>query len=66
MPHKRPKIDVDAFVANANHYHAVVFDTDGHIPKFLELLHRLFTKHQNAARVRWETSGPPNRQILLP
>ena len=47
-------LDIIAFVANANHYHAVVVDTDGRIPTFLEIFHKLLAKHQNALRGRWE------------
>lgn len=50
----KSQIDVVAFVANANHYHAVVVDTMGQIPKFLERFHKLLAKHQNVLRGRWE------------
>jgi hypothetical protein len=38
----------------SNHYHAVVVDTDGRLPEFLEHFHKLFAKHQNSLRGRWE------------
>ena len=38
----------------SNHYHAVVVDELGHLPQFLEHFHKLFAKHQNALRGRWE------------
>ena len=47
---KRAGIGVVAFIANSNHYHAVVVDTEGQIPKFLEVFHRLLAKHQNVLR----------------
>jgi hypothetical protein len=38
----------------SNHYHAVVVDKGGTLPEFLERFHKLFAKHQNALRGRWE------------
>jgi putative transposase len=50
----RAEIDVVAFIANSNHYHAVVIDRCGRIPQFLEEFHRLMAKHQNTLRDRRE------------
>src|SRR5512140_2930548 len=38
----------------SNHYHAVVVDDRGCLPEFLEHFHKLFAKHQNCLRGRWE------------
>ena len=38
----------------SNHYHAVLVDNQGRLPEFLEHFHKLFAKHQNCLRGRWE------------
>lgn len=38
----------------SNHYHAIVVDKHGRLPEFLEHFHKLFAKHQNCLRGRWE------------
>jgi len=38
----------------SSHYHAVVVDNCARLPKFLEHFHKLYTKHQNVLRGRWE------------
>jgi len=38
----------------SNHYHAVVVDRSGRLPQFLEHFHKLYAKHQNVLRGRWE------------
>jgi hypothetical protein len=43
-----------AFVANSNHHHTIVVDTEGRMPEFLECFHKLLAKHQNVLRGRWE------------
>jgi putative transposase len=58
-------IGVVAFIANSNHYHAVVVDTDGRIPKFLEIFHKLIAKHQNALRGRWENFWSSEQTSLV-
>jgi putative transposase len=50
----RANVQVIAFLAHSNHHHTIVLDTDGRMPEFLEALHKLFAKHQNALRGRWE------------
>lgn len=47
-------VGVVAFLAEANHYHAVVVDRDGRLPQFLECFHKLLAKAGNAIRGRWE------------
>jgi putative transposase len=51
---KRTQVEVIFFVAMSNHYHAGVIDTAGRLPEFLEYFHKLFAKHQNVLRGRWE------------
>jgi putative transposase len=51
---QRTGVEVMFFLAMSNHYHAGVIDRAGCLPKFLEHFHRLFAKHQNALRGRWE------------
>jgi hypothetical protein len=50
----RAHMQVVAFLAHSNHHHTIVVDTDGRMPEFLEGFHKLFAKHQNALRGRWE------------
>jgi hypothetical protein len=38
----------------SNHHHTGIVDADGRSPDFLAYFHRLFAKHQNALRGRWE------------
>jgi putative transposase len=58
-------IGVVAYIANSNHYHAVVVDNDGRIPRFLEDFHRLIAKHQNALRGRWENFWASEQTSLV-
>jgi putative transposase len=51
---KRTGVRVVFFLAMSNHYHAGVVDAEGCLPRFLEHFHRLFAKHQNVLRGRWE------------
>jgi putative transposase len=62
---KRAGIEVVAFIANSNHYHAVVVDVDGRIPEFLECFHKLLAKHQNALRGRWENFWSSEQTSLV-
>jgi hypothetical protein len=50
----RTAVGVVAFLAEANHYHAVLVDRDGRLPEFLECFHKLLAKCGNAIRGRWE------------
>lgn len=61
----KAEVDVVAFIANSNHYHAVVTDPHGRIPKFLELFHKLLAKHQNALRRRWENMWSSQQTSLV-
>jgi putative transposase len=51
---ERTGVQVVFFLAMSNHYHAGVIDAGGCLPKFLGHFHRLFAKHQNVLRGRWE------------
>jgi putative transposase len=50
----RADVGIVAFLAEANHYHAVVVDRGGQLPQFLECFHKLLAKCGNAIRGRWE------------
>jgi hypothetical protein len=54
-----------AFLANSNHYHAVVVDKDGQIPIFLEIFHKLIAKHQNVLRQREENFWSSEQTSLV-
>lgn len=41
-------------MAMSNHYHAIVFDPLGNLPRFTEHFHKMFAKCQNVLRRRWE------------
>jgi putative transposase len=62
---ERSQIGIVAFIANSNHYHAVVVDTFGTIPKFLEDFHKLMAKHQNVLRGRMENFWSSEQTSLV-
>jgi hypothetical protein len=51
---QRFEIDVLFTVSVANHHHTGICDRYGNYPRFLEHFHKLYAKHQNALRGRWE------------
>jgi putative transposase len=51
---EKTEVGVIFFLAMSNHYHAGIVDKRGRLPEFLEHFHKLFAKHQNALRGRWE------------
>jgi putative transposase len=51
---QRSEVQVIFFLAMSNHYHAGIVDKAGRLPEFLETFHKLFAKHQNTLRGRWE------------
>lgn len=61
-------VGVIAFLAHSNHHHTVVIDRDGRLPEFLERFHKLFAKHQNVLRGRWENfwASEPTSVVELP
>jgi len=58
---QRHNIDVVGFGMMSNHAHVVINDTDGQLPLFLQLFHRLFACHQNALRQRTESFWAANQ-----
>jgi len=50
----RFEIDVLLPCVMSNHYHAVIYDRVGRYPEFIEHLHKLVARSQNALRGRWE------------
>jgi putative transposase len=51
---QKAHVSVVSVGTTSNHYHAVVVDNRGRLPEFLGHFHKLFAKHQNALRGRWE------------
>jgi hypothetical protein len=47
--------------AMSNHHHTGVLDVEGNLPDFLAHFHKLFAKHQNALRGRWESFWAPEQ-----
>src|SRR5689334_8027799 len=47
-------IELIAWHAASNHYHAVVYDPSGNLPLFLERFHKLCARALNARWKRWE------------
>jgi putative transposase len=50
----RCDIDVLMVCVMSNHYHAVIYDRAGRYPEFIEHVHKLVARSQNALRGRWE------------
>jgi putative transposase len=50
----RYEIDVLLPCVLSNHYHAVIYDRAGRYPEFIEHVHKLVARSQNALRGRWE------------
>lgn len=51
---QRYGIDVLMMCAMSNHHHLVIFDPSGTYPEFIEHMHKLLARSQNALRGRWE------------
>ncbi len=51
---RKSDVSIVCVGTTSNHYHAVVVDNQGRLPEFLEHFHKLFAKHQNCLRGRWE------------
>jgi putative transposase len=62
---RRSRVQVIFFLAMSNHYHAGIFDPEGRLPEFLEYFHKLFAKHQNALRGRWENFWSPEQTSVV-
>jgi REP element-mobilizing transposase RayT len=50
----RYRIELLLMCAMSNHHHVVIFDRFGRYPEFIEHLHKLLARSQNALRGRWE------------
>jgi REP-associated tyrosine transposase len=50
----RCRIDVLIMCAMSNHHHMIIRDPFGRYPEFIEHLHRMIARSQNALRGRWE------------
>jgi putative transposase len=50
----RFQIDLVIMCAMSNHHHLIIRDRFGRYPEFIEHLHRLIARSQNALRGRWE------------
>lgn len=62
---RRFDIDVLLPVAMSNHYHAVIFDRQGTVPRFMEHFHKMLAKCQNALRGRWENMWASEQASLV-
>jgi hypothetical protein len=51
---RKSSVSIVCVGTTSNHYHAVVVDSAGRLPEFLEHFHKLVAKHQNCLRGRWE------------
>ena len=51
---RKTHVSIVCVGTTSNHYHGVVVDNRGRLPEFLEHFHKLFAKHQNCLRGRWE------------
>jgi putative transposase len=51
---QRFSIEIVMMCAMSNHHHLVIHDPVGRYPEFLEHLHKMFARSQNALRGRWE------------
>ncbi len=51
---ERCNVTVILSMVESNHHHTVIFDREGHVPRFLEHLHKLTARCINALRGRWE------------
>jgi len=50
----RSQIDLVMMCAMSNHHHVVIYDRLGNYPQFIEHLHKMIARSQNALRGRWE------------
>ena len=52
---KRHEIELIAWCAMSNHYHAVIYDPDRNVPAFIERFHRMLAKALNRRYGRFES-----------
>jgi hypothetical protein len=62
---QRYNVAVIFTAAMSNHHHTGVVDRDGRLPEFLAHFHKLFAKHQNALRGRWENFWAPEQSSAV-
>ncbi len=65
MAAQKTGVLVHAFVVLSNHYHAVVTDKRGNVPKFMEELNKLVAKCVNASLGRWENVWATEQPSLV-
>jgi putative transposase len=59
---RRTGVRIVGYLAMSNHYHAIVRDTEGRLPEFLEYFHKMLARSMNCVWGRWEnfwSSEPP-------
>jgi len=61
----RTGVRLVGFLAMSNHWHGALVDVEGRLPEFLEIAHKLFAKHQNAALGRWENFWAPEQTSVV-
>jgi len=61
----RTGVRLVGFLAMSNHWHGILVDVEGRLPEFLEIAHKLFAKHQNAALGRWENFWAPEQTSVV-
>jgi putative transposase len=54
MAARKSQVSIVCVGTTSNHYHAVVVDNQGRLPELLDHSLKLFAKHQNCLRGRWE------------
>jgi REP element-mobilizing transposase RayT len=62
---ERHGIIVHAVCVMSNHYHAVVTDTRGVLPRFLEYCHGTLARALNASQGQWESLWDPRQTNVL-
>lgn len=64
----RHQLELIAWCAMSNHYHAIVHDPFGRLPSFIEHLHKMLARSLNARWQRWENlwSAEQTCVTLLP
>ena len=56
---QRTGVEIYAFLAMSNHYHAVVHDPNGVLPEFLQQGHNMLSRTMNVRLSRWENFFSP-------
>ena len=61
----RFQIDIIVMCMMSNHHHVVIRDRNGRYPEFIEHLHRMIARSQNAFRGRWEHFWAPGQTSVV-